>query len=625
MGAGILLSVPDRQVPIVAKSVSYFLVSGILLFMLGAGCGASLFEEAGSHSGQVRYPAPGTPGDAYAAHSLLLKLDRDACATDMAHLLGGAVRKQINLGTSRYVVVDLPLTMSVEAALSMLEGRPGFILAEPNYLARIRLIPDDARYNEQYSLVQANCPAAWNVTQGTNRVTIAIVDTGVNGNHVDLADNMVGGYNSVYDTTILANSSSDDNGHGTHVAGIAAARGNNGSGVAGVAWKCQIMPIKAIAADGSGEVADIAQGIVWAVDNRGANRLVINMSLGIPYYIQLLQDAVHYALIRDTVVVAASGNEGIHMIEYPAYCPGVIAVGSTATNNIISDFSSRGVHVSVTAPGSGILSTAYNGGYEVYSGTSMATPFVAGAAALVLSCDLGLTAPQVKTILESTAQDLGDTGFDPVFGWGQVDVGAAVVAAPTNSYGALLVNVYDSGLPLGGLEVQLYDQGGVLKQVMRTSIGGNNSDASNGSAVFHFVAAGDYQVQAVYGGVSRSGNVTITTNHTDAAPAALRLDFSLSPDVSLFSTMYLRLESSSWEAQAMTLSGPYTWSAQVVSDGSQDELVFDAAADWEPDTLWGDYDDDGLADISGPGIVFSHSGTVNVTFNDYTKVYTISY
>ena len=222
----------------------------------------------------------------------------------------------------------------------------------------------------------------------------------------------------------------DDNGHGTHVAGIAAAATNNGIGVAGVAWGAQIMPVKVLDEYGSGWLSDVAAGIVYASD-QGAK--IINVSLGGSTLSQTLCDAVAYASqTTGALVVAAAGNTGGAVL-YPAACDHVLAVAATDRADQRAYFSNLGPQVDLAAPGVDIYSTWYQSGlqasgYFTKSGTSMATPQVAGVAALVWSRWPTWTPDQVAQRLLDTALDLGEPGWDAYTGWGRLDAAAAVGA-----------------------------------------------------------------------------------------------------------------------------------------------------------------------------------------------------
>jgi subtilisin family serine protease len=224
----------------------------------------------------------------------------------------------------------------------------------------------------------------------------------------------------------------DPHGHGTHVAGIAAASADDGVGVAGVAPNARIMAIRVMDNNGFGYTSDVARGITWAVDH-GAE--IVNLSLGGPST-PSMRIAVDYALSNGVVVVAAAGNDGAtdrdgdgvadNDVSYPAAYDGAIAVASYDRNGVVSSFSTRGDYVDVAAPGSWILSTLNTGSWGRMSGTSMATPHVAGIAALLIAQQPSRTPAQVRERLESTAFDPGGDGRDPAYGVGRVRPVAAL-------------------------------------------------------------------------------------------------------------------------------------------------------------------------------------------------------
>ena len=290
------------------------------------------------------------------------------------------------------------------------------------------VLPNDPQFGWQWNLHTIQAPLAWRFTTGSSGPIVAVLDTGVDLYHPDLAANLIDGWNFIGGTAYPL----DDNGHGTHVAGILAAVGNNGIGIAGVSWQARIMPIKILDASGVGEALTARDAIHWAVDN-GAR--VINLSLGSPQPSPYLQEAVQYALSNGAVVVAAVGNvdsgSGISRGAwvYPAAYPGVIGAGATDSSNALASFSNEGPFVDVVAPGKYVLSTFRNGSYAYFSGTSMATPHVSGLAALIWSSRSSLSRQQVSNIILQTARDLGPTGWDPTYGYGLVDAGQAISAA----------------------------------------------------------------------------------------------------------------------------------------------------------------------------------------------------
>jgi len=245
--------------------------------------------------------------------------------------------------------------------------------------------------------------------------------------HPDLAGKLTSGYDFVNNDDIAQ----DDNGHGTHVAGIAAASTNNATGVAGVSWGARIMPVKVLNASGGGSYANTADGVIWAVDH-GAQ--VINLSLGGTGPSALLEDAINYAHIRGAVVVAAAGNTGNNFVLYPARYPNVIAVARTNSANNW-DGSSFGPEVDLSAPGTLIFSTVV-GGYDYNSGSSMSTGFVSGLAAILIGISGNGSPGVIKSQMESTALDIEFAGWDEYTGAGLIQMDAAIqrVLPPTNPH-----------------------------------------------------------------------------------------------------------------------------------------------------------------------------------------------
>lgn len=278
--------------------------------------------------------------------------------------------------------------------------------------------PNDPLLSRQWHHDKIESREAWDVASGNN-VVVAVVDTGVMCTHPDLQGRCVAGYDFVFND----NDPRDDHGHGTHVSGIAAVATDNGVGIAAVGWGAKVMPIKALDRTGNGGHSAIAAGITWAVDH-GAD--VINLSLGGFFTSGTLRNAVAYAIDRNVVVVAAIGNEASSNPTYPASYPGVIAVAATTPSDQRASFSNFGVHVDIAAPGTGIHSTTPDGGYQAWSGTSMACPVVSGLVALLLGQNPSRTPAQVQSILEQTADDIGAPGRDDLFGHGRINARRAV-------------------------------------------------------------------------------------------------------------------------------------------------------------------------------------------------------
>ena len=303
---------------------------------------------------------------------------------------------------------------------------------ENNCRYSVNFTVNDPRSSDQKGIATVNIAKAWDITLGDANIIIGIVDTGADLTHPDLVSKLVPGFNVI---TNGQTPPKDDNGHGTHVAGITAAATDNKVGIAGVAPRCMVMPVKALDNAGNGDVLNLSVGIVWAVDH-GAK--VINLSLGGDNAPETLKRAVQYALSHRVPIISATGNgneEGIGVNEprYPAALPGVIAVGALDSTGRVASFSNYGKWTTVVVPGERILSTTptYDlpgmiKNYDFMDGTSMASPIVAGVVALMLSRNPNMTPAMVKTKLESTAKAIGSSGFNEKAGYGLVDAEKAV-------------------------------------------------------------------------------------------------------------------------------------------------------------------------------------------------------
>jgi hypothetical protein len=285
-------------------------------------------------------------------------------------------------------------------------------------------LPNDPYYGSQWALEKVGAPQAWAQSRGRG-VLVAVLDTGVDLDHPDLASKVRDDID--WDFVDGDGVAEDEHGHGTHVAGIVAAATDNGVGVAGMGWETTILPIRVVGPGGADSLA-LAQAISYTVDH-GAD--VINLSLGSQTVCpQVVQDAVDYAHSRGVVLVAAAGNDGADAQNFPANCYHVLGVAATGPDDTRAGFSNYGTHVTVAAPGSNIFSTALGGGYEYRNGTSMATPYVAGLAALVRARYPDYTSVEVVSAILDNAVDLGAAGWDPCYGCGRID------AARTLSVGA---------------------------------------------------------------------------------------------------------------------------------------------------------------------------------------------
>jgi thermitase len=334
--------------------------------------------------------------------------------------------------------VDVSGAPSLDAAIRAYRADPRVAYAEPDGILRTADMPNDPLFGYQYGMTKIQAPAAWSLTPGAANVKIAILDCGIYKAHPDLAGKVID--EKDFTSNPFGSGTDDRCNHGTHVAGIASADTNNGIGVAGVGDRTALMNGKVLLEQydsfgnligGEGDYLWVADGIRWAAD-RGAN--VINMSLGGPDVCSsTMQEAIDYAWARNVVVVAAAGNYGVNAPFEPADCTHVVAVASTDATDAKSDFSNYGTWVSVAAPGSDILSSVnpnLNGGneYAYFSGTSMATPAVAGLVGLLWSTSWGTSAQSVINRLEATADAIPGTGTN--WQYGLINAAAAVAPPP---------------------------------------------------------------------------------------------------------------------------------------------------------------------------------------------------
>ncbi len=336
------------------------------------------------------------------------------------------------------------LTISSKGLSSRMIDRiaqvPGVVSVSSERKVQALFTPDDPDRSLQWGLSVVNAYQAWDITQGNHSVVVAVLDTGIDWNHPDLAPNIWSDANGYHGYNYIADNhnpmddninSYDENGvwqantytyHGTHVAGILGAAINNGIGVAGMA-QVRMMAVKVMNDSGEGTDAYVSSGIKYAVDNH-AN--IITMSLGVDGMSVTLGNMIDYASSHGVVCVAASGNSGSSVVSYPAAYPKVIAVGAVDSSEHWATFSNYGQGLDVMAPGVSIFSTQAASGYQYLSGTSTAAPYVAGVAALMLTVNPALTPKQVGEIINLTATDLRTAGWDELTGWGIVNAFKAV-------------------------------------------------------------------------------------------------------------------------------------------------------------------------------------------------------
>jgi len=336
---------------------------------------------------------------------------------------GGKPINTVSMGGKvRAAIIDVPSeAVSSFAAEIRASGLSRYV--EPNMKCQATLVPNDPNWTIQWGPKRIEADYAWNTTTGSHSVLVAVIDTGIDYDHPDLAANYVPlGYDWVNNDT----DPMDDNGHGTHCAGIIAAEIDNGVGIAGLA-QVRIMAEKGLNESGYGWEDDLANAIVHAVD-QGAD--ILSLSWGDYEEIPLVQDALKYAYNHGVLIFAAAGNNAKSLKSYPAAYDEAIAVTATDSSDHYASFTNFGDWVELAAPGVNIYSTTWDNSYGYMSGTSMACPHAAGVAALIWSHFPNMTRDNVRARLRYTADDLGDMGFDVYYGYGRVNARKAVEKAP---------------------------------------------------------------------------------------------------------------------------------------------------------------------------------------------------
>lgn len=438
---------------------------------------AALAAIFGTYALQAQAAAPGNPvagaAQEFASGRILVEPRAGLPAADFAKLLaehGGRARK---LGQSNLHIVDLPANASPVAVLARLAGNPMLKFAELDRRVKSTFVANDPYLGSQWHLAKVNATTAWNTTQGAG-VTIAILDSGVDASAADLIPNLVAGYNSYDNNTNTA----DVCGHGTAVAGTAAASTNNGIGVAGVAGQAKIMPVRIAYFDTTSNscyayYSTIASGLTYAADH-GAR--VANISYGGVAGSSSIISAANYMKSKNGLVFVSAGNNGINENITPT--TSMIPISATDSNDAITSWSSYGSFVALAAPGVGIYTTSMGGAYQAWNGTSFSSPLTAGVAALMMSANPALDGQTIENTLYATAVDLGAAGRDIYYGYGRVDASAAVssaaakvvtidTTAPTSAISAPLSNATVSGVVT--VNVSASDNVGVVRVELKVN------------------------------------------------------------------------------------------------------------------------------------------------------------
>ena len=395
-----------------------------LCVVLGALLGAFLFMQASWAGGQASGEEKPSSDAADAAKRLIVTYEDGSTEEAEDGAVGTTeVEAEGEIEAVDAEVVSVPgtedaqdegLTDDLSRVKEELEGEPGVAAVEYDHAREVSYSPGDPGLPDQWGLKKTGFRSAWDAARGDG-VRIAVIDSGITAGHPELSGKIV----AQRDFVNGDGTADDDLGHGTHVAGIAAARTGNGTGIAGGCPGCELLVAKTMQGK-IGYDSDVAKGIIWAADN-GAD--VVNLSLTGPERSNVLKRAVDYAWNKGAVVVAAAGNSGDGTVQYPAAYSNAIAVAATNRSDKRASFSTVGDWVDVAGPGVGVLS-ALPGGYGYMNGTSMATPHVAALAGLL--AEEGLSNEQIKNRIISNTTDLGPAGRDPYFGTGRIDAARAL-------------------------------------------------------------------------------------------------------------------------------------------------------------------------------------------------------
>lgn len=418
----------------------------------------------------------------------------------------------------QYYLVSFNSDVDIYKLISDLSNIDGIINVEPNSKHKINITPNDQYYNSQwehentgqaqsYNGSSVGTPdsdsdtnEAWDITTGDSDVIIAILDTGVNS-HEEFDNRLLNGYNFVNNNS----NATDGNGHGTACAGIAAGKGNNGVGIAGICWDCNILPVKVLSDEGFGDDTQIADGVQWASDN-GAD--IISMSLGGGAYVSYFDNAINYAVDNGTTVFAASGNDDSSTVSYPSRYTNCISVGSLSPCNERKSFNScdgenfwgsnYGSNLDFLAPGVRIHTTTYTGSYtSTFNGTSSACPHAAGVAGLILSADQQISPDGVRIIMQESSVDINSPGFDTQTGYGRINAFYAlqlILGGPEVSISQANLEIQLAQDQTANETIYIGNSGEMTLSYEMDEYGYNWFDSDNGSTEYNWIdISDDYQ------------------------------------------------------------------------------------------------------------------------------------
>lgn len=408
-----------KILPILKKLISILILLSVFLLFEETYTIAWVVDDSNNEEITVRGIRDYAPG------RLIVKFKNDISKKDLEQIQSETgVRFKEKIQGVNIHIVELPESANEEAYLHVFRNKKYVEFAELDYIVPPEeVVPNDPWYIDEWHLKKIKAPNAWSYSTGSNNIIIAILDTGVESFHPDLASKLVPGWNA-YDNN---DNTSDVIGHGTAVAGVASAGTNNFNGVASISWNSMIMPVRISDPQGYASYSTAAKGLIWAADH-GAR--VANISYQMSDSLTIA-DAAKYFQDKGGVVTISAGNNKTFISANDN--PYVLTVTATDSNDLLASFTNTGNNVDIAAPGSIIYTTATNGTYKAFSGTSFSAPIVAGVAALVFSINPNLSGLEVQEILKSSADDIGPIGWDTGYGWGRINAEKAIMMALDSS------------------------------------------------------------------------------------------------------------------------------------------------------------------------------------------------
>lgn len=445
--------------------------------------------------------------------------------------------KHYEFSLHQYYKITFNRSIDFDKIYQLIISESDIINVEPIYRKKMNIEPNDQYYQDQWAHQNSgqavsyggsyvgtpDCDTdtneAWDISTGNSSSTIAILDTGVSA-HSEFTGRLVGGYNFISNNT----NASDDQGHGTSCAGIAAAKGNNSGGIAGVCWDCLIMPVKVLDSSGFGDDNGIANGIQWAADN-GAD--VISMSLGGGGYVSYTESVINYATEIGSIVIAASGNDNNGSLSYPSGYENCISVGALSPCNERKSTSScdgenfwgsnYGSGLDFLAPGVRIHTTTMSGGYtSTFNGTSSACPHAAGIAGLIRSESNNISAYDVRLLMQQSADDIGGVGYDVQTGYGKV-----------NAYNSLFNLLYnpDAFVDIQSIDVEIVPETSMQEVFVIANLGESDLEFNIDADGYSWKSSNDENLDYFWIDISNESTL-INFSHNDyASDQIMQLDF----------------------------------------------------------------------------------------------------